>query len=97
MQGRAVREGWWSQRGHIAYAWRLENTDFVVSVHGYRDEPRAQAMMGACVVRALVELRASAVAFLKVDADGLGKGAVVGVAVEAVGDLHDHPGGGAPR
>ncbi len=35
--------------GHIAYVWRDGDTAYVVSLHGYRNSPRARAMIGALV------------------------------------------------
>ena len=39
--------------GHIAYVWRHTGTAFVVSVHGYRNEPRVRAMVAAWMAEAL--------------------------------------------
>jgi hypothetical protein len=33
--------------GHIAYVWNHAGVTYVISVHGYANEPRARAMMTA--------------------------------------------------
>lgn len=38
---------------HVAYVWRHERTAFVLSLHGYRNEPRARAMMAAWMAEVL--------------------------------------------
>lgn len=37
--------------GHIAYVWTRGRTTYVVSLHGYANEPRAAAMMAAWIAR----------------------------------------------
>jgi hypothetical protein len=39
--------------GHVAYVWRHPPATYVVSLHGYANEPRARAMMAALVASAL--------------------------------------------
>ena len=39
--------------GHIVYVWDRGRATFVVSVHGYANEPRARAMMLALVAQRL--------------------------------------------
>jgi hypothetical protein len=39
--------------GHIAYVWRQGSVAYVVSMHGYDNEPRARAMMAALMARVL--------------------------------------------
>jgi hypothetical protein len=39
--------------GHIVYTWDRGRATFVVSVHGYANEPRARAMMLAWIARRL--------------------------------------------
>jgi hypothetical protein len=39
--------------GHVAYVWRHRGVTYVVSVHGYGNEPRARAMVAALVARVL--------------------------------------------
>ena len=39
--------------GHIVYVWDHGRATFVVSVHGYANEPRARAMMLALIARRL--------------------------------------------
>ncbi len=39
--------------GHVAYVWTHGRTAFVVSVHGYRNEPRVRAMAGAWMAEML--------------------------------------------
>jgi hypothetical protein len=39
--------------GHIAYVWRHGRVSYVVSMHGYGNEPRAGAMMAALMARVL--------------------------------------------
>jgi hypothetical protein len=46
--------------GHIAYVWRYERVAYVVSVHGYENEPRARAMMAALITAVLADPNARA-------------------------------------
>jgi hypothetical protein len=39
--------------GHIVYVWSLGASTYVISVHGYRNEPRARAMMAALIAEVL--------------------------------------------
>lgn len=39
--------------GHIAYVWTHGRASYVVSLHGYANEPRARAMMKALVAEVL--------------------------------------------
>jgi hypothetical protein len=38
--------------GHIAYVWDDAGVTYVISVHGYANEPRARAMMAALTAAA---------------------------------------------
>lgn len=46
--------------GHIAYLWSRGGTTFVISLHGYGNEPRARAMMAALLRRVVEEPRSAA-------------------------------------
>jgi hypothetical protein len=39
--------------GHVAYVWRSADATFVLSVHGYRNEPRVRAMLAAWMAEVL--------------------------------------------
>jgi len=49
----AFEKGGGINGGHVAYVWRHEKTAFVVSLHGYRNEPRARAMLAAWIAEVL--------------------------------------------
>jgi hypothetical protein len=48
-------EGGGLNGGHIAYVWTNGRVTFVVSLHGYANEPRARAMTLALIAQVLRE------------------------------------------
>jgi hypothetical protein len=45
----AYRRGGGLHGGHVAYIWSSAGVTYVISLHGYANEPRARAMMSALV------------------------------------------------
>ena len=48
----AYRRGGGVNGDHIAYVWDDARITYVISVHGYANEPRARAMMAALTAAA---------------------------------------------
>jgi hypothetical protein len=48
----AYKRGGGVNGGHIAYVWDDARVTYVISVHGYANEPRARAMMAALIATA---------------------------------------------
>ena len=49
----AYEQGGGLSGGHIAYVWTHGRATYVVSLHGYPNEPRARAMIEALMSRVL--------------------------------------------